>query len=131
MYLAISDIKINYFDFECLKRSDDIIVIENKSGINDDNIDANMSYAICGNHLLMFSVPPGTAQVRKKGERLGYIKNTGMLPLFLSFPWRRWVVLPVGEEIEVRYSETGSEEALPDDERYFYLCKWMLDYLDH
>ena len=51
-----------------------------------------------------------------KGTRIGYLKNTGDMPLNIRFTWGKCVTLMPNEEIEVRYQETGSKDIHLTDE---------------
>ena len=51
-----------------------------------------------------------------EGTRLGYLKNTGNMPLNIRFTWGKCITLVAGEELEVRYLETGSDDLQLTDE---------------
>ena len=121
IYLALSADADNYFDFGAVKLSNEIVPLRkilHVGMVTDSVLLGNDKSGIVARYFPfsmrniefyhdLYSDFTGLIE----GTRLGYLKNTGDMPLFISFSWGRSIELGAGEEIEVLYEVTGSKKS--------------------
>ncbi len=124
MYLALSANTDYYFDFGMIKQPEETVFLQKRVhlGMHQDSVLLMKKYDIASSY---FPYKANNMEFYKslyivdnisKGTRIGYLKNTGDMPLNIRFTWGKCVTLMPNEEIEVRYQETGSEDIHLTDE---------------
>ena len=121
MYLALSDSEDYYFDFGIIKKSEEAVMLHKAVhiGMFQDSVILMNEYESAARYFphqnnnlafydSLYSMMSEDTPRISSGTRLGYIRNTGGLPLNIQFTWGKCITLDAGEETEVRYMETGS-----------------------
>ena len=125
IYLALSANTSYYFDFGMIKQPDETVFLHKyvHSGMFQDSVLLMKKYDIAATSYfpykannLAFYKSLYISDETNKGTRVGYLRNTGDMPLNIRFTWGKCVVLMPDEEIEVRYQETGSDDVQLTDE---------------
>ena len=134
LYLALSDTAGYYFDFGVINQAEGTVMLHayvNVGMIQDSvllmagEFDIPARYfPYKANNLEFYDslceILCGGAKDANKATRLGYLRNTGNKPLNIKFTWGKCVTLAAGEELEIRYRETGDEGAHLTDKTNMY-----------
>ncbi len=125
IYLALSANTDYYFDFGMIKQSEETVFLHKHVhvGMHQDSVLLMNKYDIATsyfpykeNNLEFYKSLFRESEDISRGTRLGYLRNTGTMPLNIRFTWGKCITLAPDEEIEVCYQETGSEDIHLTDE---------------